>query len=176
MVNGMHEQLDALVAARDQMEQLVRVIVEIGSDLDLNMTLQRIVGAAMELTGARYGALGIRASDGALVSFVHSGIDEDTARRLGGLQVGEGLRVDDLSAHPQGTGLHARGAPMRAFLGIPITVRATDFGNLYLADDRPGRAFSEAHEGAVRAMATAAAAAIDNARRFEGAREAAQWT
>jgi serine phosphatase RsbU (regulator of sigma subunit)/anti-sigma regulatory factor (Ser/Thr protein kinase) len=171
-----HEQVDALVAARDQMEQLVRVIVEIGSDLDLNVTLERIVSAAMELTGARYGALGIRASDGGLVSFVHAGIDEDTARRLGGLQVGEGLRVDDLSAHPRGTGLHARGAPMRAFLGIPISVRAADFGNLYLADDRPGRVFSEAQEGAVRAMATAAAAAIDNARRFEAERESAKWT
>jgi serine phosphatase RsbU (regulator of sigma subunit)/anti-sigma regulatory factor (Ser/Thr protein kinase) len=176
MVNRVHEQLDALVAARDQMEQLLRVIAEIGSDLDLNVTLQRIVSAAMELTGARYGALGIRASDGAFVSFVHAGIDEDTARRLGGLQVGEGLRIDDLSAHPQGTGLHERGAPMRAFLGIPITVRAADFGNLYLADDRPGRVFSEAQEGAVRAMATAAAAAIDNARRFEAERESARWT
>jgi serine phosphatase RsbU (regulator of sigma subunit)/anti-sigma regulatory factor (Ser/Thr protein kinase) len=176
LVNRLHEQLDTLVAARDQMEQLVRVIVEIGSDLDLDVTLQRIVSAAMELTGARYGALGIRASDGTLVSFVHAGIDEDTARRLGGLQVGEGLRVDDLSAQPQGTGLHTQGAPLRAFLGIPITVRAADFGNLYLADDRPGRVFSAAQEGAVRAMATAAAAAIDNARRFERERESAKWT
>jgi GAF domain-containing protein/anti-sigma regulatory factor (Ser/Thr protein kinase) len=176
MVNRVHEQLDALVATRDQMEQLVRAIVDIGSDLDLNVTLQRIVSAAMELTGARYGALGTRASDGALVSFVHAGIDEDTARRLGGLEVGEGLRVDDLSAHPQGTGLHAQGAPMRAFLGIPITVRAADFGNLYLADDRPGRVFSEVQEAAVRAMATAAAAAIDNARRFEAERESSKWT
>src|ERR1700752_481347 len=67
---------------RDQMEQLVRVIVEIGSDLDLDVTLHRIVSAAMELTGARYGALGIRASDGALTSFVHAGLDADTARRL----------------------------------------------------------------------------------------------
>jgi hypothetical protein len=48
-----HEQLDELVAARDQMEQLVRIVVEIGSDLDLDVTLQRIVNAAIELTGAR---------------------------------------------------------------------------------------------------------------------------
>ena len=67
MVHRVHEQVDTLVAPRDQMEQLVRVIVEIGSDLDLNVTLQRIVSAAMELTGARYGALGMRASDGAVV-------------------------------------------------------------------------------------------------------------
>ncbi len=76
-------QLDELVAACDQMEQLVQVIVEIGSDLDLDVTLHRVVNAAMKLTGARYGALGIRGSDGSFVSFVHAGIDEDTARRLG---------------------------------------------------------------------------------------------
>ena len=95
----MHETLEELMAARDQMEQLVRVIIEIGSDLDLDVTLHRIVDAAMELTGARYGALGIRASDGTLTSFVHAGLDDDTARRFGDLQVGEGLRVDDVSAH-----------------------------------------------------------------------------
>ena len=98
----MHETLEELMAARDQMEQLVRVIIEIGSDLDLDVTLHRIVDAAMELTGARYGALGIRASDGTLTSFVHAGLDDDTARRLGDLPVGEGLRVDDVSAHLAG--------------------------------------------------------------------------
>ena len=175
-VSQLRQQLDELVAARDQMEQLVRVIVEIGSDLDLDVTLHRIVDAAMELTGARYGALGIRASDGNLVSFVHAGIDDDTARRLGDLPVGEGLRVDDLSAHPQAGQLHAHDPPMRALLAIPITVRAADFGNLYLADDRPGRVFSDSQEGAVRALATAAAAAIDNARLFERERESAKWT
>ena len=163
-MSRMHEQLDELVAARDQMEKLVQVIVGIGSDLDLDVTLHRIVNAAMELTGARYGALGIRASDGTLVSFIHAGIDDDTARRLDDLPVGEGLRVEDLSAHPQAARLPEHDPPMRAFLGLPITVRAAHFGNLYLADDRPGRVFSASQESAVRALASAAAAAIDNAR------------
>ena len=172
----MREQLDELVEVRDQMEKLVQVIVGIGSDLDLEVTLHRIVNAAMELTDARYGALGIRASDGTLASFVHAGIDDDTARRLGDLPVGEGLRVEDLSGHPQAPGLRDRDPPMRALLGIPITVRAAHFGNLYLADDRPGRVFSASQEGAVRALASAAAAAIDNARLFERERESAKWT
>jgi serine phosphatase RsbU (regulator of sigma subunit)/anti-sigma regulatory factor (Ser/Thr protein kinase) len=171
----MHEQHDELVAARDQMQHLVRVIVDIGSDLDLDVMLHRIVNAAMELTAARYGALGIRGSDGTLVSFVYTGIDDDTARGLGDLPVGEGLRVDDLSAYPQAAGLHAHDPPMRALLGIPITVRAADFGSLYLADDRPHRVFSDSQESAVRALATAAAAAIDNARLFERERESAKW-
>ncbi|OMC26521.1 SpoIIE family protein phosphatase [Mycobacterium colombiense] len=176
LVSRMHDQLDELVAARDQMEQLVRVIVEIGSDLDLDVTLQRVIKAAMELTGARYAALGIRAFDGSLVSFVHAGIDADTARRLGDLPVGDGLRVDDLNSHPATLALAGHEPPMHALLGIPITVRASNFGSLYLADDRPGRVFSDTQEGAVRAMATAAAAAIDNARLFERERESAKWT
>lgn len=61
-------------------------------------------------------------------------------------------------------------------LGIPITVRAADFGSLYLADDRPDRVFTDYQENAVRALATAAAAAIDNARLFERERESARWT
>ena len=170
------ERLDELVAARDQMEQLVRAIVAIGSDLDLDVTLQRLVNAARELSGARYGALGVCASDGALVSFVHAGIDNDQARRLGDLPIGEGLRIDDLSAHPHAARLHGQDQPIRALLGIPITVRSVDFGALYLADDRPGRVFSDSQESAVRTLATAAAAAIDNARLFERERESAKWT
>jgi serine phosphatase RsbU (regulator of sigma subunit)/GAF domain-containing protein/anti-sigma regulatory factor (Ser/Thr protein kinase) len=176
LADRMDEQLDELAAARDQMEQLVQVIVEIGSVLNLDVTLERIVNAAMKLTGARYGALGIRASDGTLASFVRAGIDDDTARRFGDLPVGDGVRVDDLSAHVQAMGLHAHDPPMRAFLGIPIVVRAAEFGNLYVADDRPDRVFSDSQEGAVRALATAAAAAIDNARLFEQERESAKWT
>ncbi|BBY08650.1 SpoIIE family protein phosphatase [Mycobacterium noviomagense] len=175
-VSRMREERDEHAAARDQMEQLVRVIVEISSNLDFDVTLHRIVNAAMELAGARYGALGIRGGDGTLVSFVRTGIGDDIARRLADLPVGEGLRVDDLSADPQAAALHAHDPPMRALLAIPITVRDADFGTLYLADDQPGRVFSDAEERAVRALATAAAAAIDNARLFERERESAKWT
>jgi len=175
-MSQVNERFDELVAARDQMERLVRLIVEIGSDLELDVTLHRIVDAAIELTDARYGALGIRASDGSLVSFVHAGLDDDTARRLGDLPMGEGLRIEDLTTHPRAEGLHAHDRPLRALLGIPITVRAADFGTLYLADDRPGRMFSETQESAVRALASAAAAAIDNARLFARERESAKWT
>src|ERR1700760_829017 len=147
----MHDQTDELRAAHDQVEQLVQAIVDIGSDLDLDGTLHRFVKAAMTLTGARIGALGVRGADGSLSTFVHSGIDGDLGRLLGGLPVGEGLRIDDLHAHPQGV----EDGPVRALLAIPITVRADDFGVLYLADDRPGRAFSDAEAGTGRALCSA---------------------
>ncbi|WP_165691652.1 GAF domain-containing sensor histidine kinase [Mycobacterium numidiamassiliense] len=182
----MHEQLDELLAARDQMEQLLRVIVEIGSDLDLDATLRRIVLAARKLTSAPYGALAVRDPEGVLVAFVHEGIDADAARRIGPLPVGKGvlsvslldtpaLRLEDLTTHPDAVGFPEHHPPMRAFLGVPISIRGRVFGNLYLTHDEPGRLFSESDEVAARALALAAAVAIDNAQLFERERTSVKW-
>jgi len=186
LVDRMHEQLDELLAARDQMEQLLQVIVEIGSDLDLDATLHRIVCAARVLTSAPYGALAVRDADGGLVSFTHEGIDAETVRRIGPLPVGKGvlslsvldtpaLRFDDLTKHPAAVGFPEHHPPMQAFLAVPITVRGTVFGNLYLTHDQPGRLFSEPDEVAARALAVAAAVAIDNAQLFERERRSVKW-
>jgi signal transduction histidine kinase len=186
LVHRMHEQLDELLAARDQMEQLLRVIVEIGSGLDLDSTLRRIVLAARELTSAPYGALAIRDPDGTLISFIHEGIDADTVQRIGPLPVGRGvlsvslldtpaLRLDDLAMHPAAVGFPEHHPPMQAFLGVPITIRGTVFGNLYLTHDEPGRVFSESDEVAARALAFAVAVAIDNAKLFERERTSVKW-
>lgn len=186
LVGRMHEQLDELLSARDQMEQLLRVIVEIGAGLDLDSTLSRIIAAARELTSAPYGALAIRDPDGNLLSFVHEGIDEETAARIGHLPVGKGLlslslmdtpalRMDDLTLHPASAGFPEHHPPMRAFLSVPITIRETLFGNLYLTHDDPARSFSESDEVAARALAFAAAVAIDNAQVFERERTAVKW-
>ena len=186
LVGRMHEQLDELLAARDQMEQLLRVIVEIGSDLDLDATLRRIILAARELTSAPYGALAVRDPDGDLLSFVHEGIDVDTVRRIGPLPVGKGvlsvsvldtpaLRLEDLTTHPAAVGFPEHHPPMRAFLGVPITIRGTVFGSLYLTHDEPGRVFSESDEVAARALAFAAAVAVDNAQLFERERSSVKW-
>ncbi|WP_082951139.1 GAF domain-containing sensor histidine kinase [Mycobacterium mantenii] len=182
----MHQQLDELLVARDQMERLLHVIVEIGSGLELDATLRRIVHAAKDLTRAPYGALAIRDSDGGLISFVHDGIDEETAARIGHLPVGKGvlsislldtpaLRLDDLTRHPAAVGFPEHHPPMRGFIGVPITIRGAVFGNLYLTHDEPGRVFSESDEVAARALAIAAAVAIDNAQLFERERTSVKW-
>ncbi|HME77807.1 MAG TPA: GAF domain-containing sensor histidine kinase [Mycobacterium sp.] len=182
----MHEQLDELLAARDQMEQLLAVVVEIGRDLDLDATLHRIVAAAMTLTGARYGALGVRGRDSTLSSFLHAGMNAETVRRIGHLPAGKGVlglllnqtesvRLDDLSQHPAAVGFPEHHPKMGAFLGVPITLRGNVFGSLYVTDDRPGHRFTESDEIASRALAGAAAFAIDNARLFQQVRASATW-
>ena len=186
LVSTMHGQLDELLAARDQMEQLLRVIVEIGAGLDLDATLHRVIAAARDLTGAPYGALAVRDPEGDLISFVHEGMDADTVRRIGHLPVGKGLlslslldtpalRMDDLTTHPAAVGFPEHHPPMRAFLAVPITIREKVFGNLYLTHVDPARLFAESDEVAARALAFAAAVAIDNAQVFERERTSVKW-
>jgi signal transduction histidine kinase len=182
----MHEQLDELLAGRDQMESLLRVIVGIGGDLDLNTTLHRIIDAAIELTGSRYGALGVRGPDGMLDAFLFKGIGAELQARIGHLPVGKGvlgvlldraepLRVDDLTQHPAAVGFPEHHPPMRAFLGMPIVIRSEVYGSLYVTDDRAGHVFTESDENAIRALGAAAGVAIDNARLFERQRASARW-
>lgn len=183
----MQAPLDGLSAAHAQMDLLIDVIIGITSDLDLDVTLNRIVTAAMELTGARYGALGVRGPDGTLISFLHAGMHDTTVRQIGHLPVGKGIlgallnqpqsvRLEDLTTHPDAVGFPEHHPPMAALLGVPITVRQTMFGSLYLTEPTKRPAFSEADEDAVRALASVAAVAIDNARLFDHARSTAEWT
>jgi signal transduction histidine kinase len=186
LIGGTHQQLDELLDGPGQMERLLRVIVGLATDLDLDATLRRIVTAAIELTGARYGALGVWGPDGRLISFLHSGIPDDTARRIGHLPVGKGvlgallsdptpLRIDDLTAHPAAVGFPEHHPPMRALLGVPITIRDNTFGSLYLTEPSAQPAFTESDEIAARALASAAAVAIENARLFDRVRTTAKW-
>ncbi|KAA0118341.1 GAF domain-containing protein [Mycolicibacterium sp. P9-22] len=186
LVSEIHQQLDELQRARDQTEKLLHVIMGISSDLELDATLDRIANAAITLTGARYGALGVRDSGGALSSFLHQGIDPGLVERIGPLPVGKGvlgvpledtpaLRLDDLADHPAAAGFPPHHPPMHAFLGVPITIRGEVYGSLYVTHDRPGPTFSVSDEVSVRVLASAAAVAIDNARLFERIRAAATW-
>ena len=186
LVRRMHQQLDQLVAGRDQVEQLLQAIVEIGSEADLDSTLHRIVTAATELTGSRYGALTVRDSDGRMVSFVHTGMDQHTVQQIGDLPVGKGvlavgleptdvLNLADLTKHPAAVGFPRHHPPMRALLGVPINVRDTVFGNMYVADDNPEKVFTASDETTTRALATAAAVVIDKAQLFDQLRASAAW-
>lgn len=186
LMGRMHEDLDELLASRDQMERLLQIFLEIGADLDLEATLSRIVTAAIELTGAEFGALGVRAPDGTLSSFVHSGMDAPTVAKIGHLPAGKGvlgllldttdvIRLNDLTAHPTAVGLPEHHPPMAGFLGVPIIIRGDAFGSLYLTHSDPARAFDESDEVAARALATAAAVAIQNASLFERVRASAKW-
>ena len=155
---------------------LLHAVLAIGSDLDLGAMLHRIVESAVELVGARYGALGVLDEAGiGLAQFLTVGVDDDTHHAIGHLPEGHGilgvliadprpLRLPDLRAHPDSYGFPPHHPPMRSFLGVPIKIRDQVFGNLYLTDKVDAAEFSELDEELAVGLASAAAVAVDNAR------------
>ena len=167
-------------------QALLDAVTAISSDLDLRGVLLRIVEAATELTGARYAALGVIGADRTLVEFVTTGIGPEQHRLIGDLPRGRGIlgllidepeviRMSDLSAHPQSTGFPPNHPPMTTFLGVPVRIRGTVFGNLYLTEKAGGEPFSERDELLVEALARTAGFVIENARVYGLSERRRQW-
>ncbi|GGV49489.1 histidine kinase [Streptomyces longisporoflavus] len=168
--------------------QLLEAMRSVGAGLELHTTLDRICVTAAELADAHYAAIGVVSGDGkGLSDFVYTGIDEETADRIGRLPDGhkgllgalihqpETLRLADLSADPRSCGFPAHHPPMRTFLGVPIRVQGEIFGNLYLTEKRGGADFNEYDAHMVRVLATEAGIAIGNARLYEAAMQRERW-
>jgi signal transduction histidine kinase len=160
----------------DRLRALLDAFLGISSDLSLPHLLRNIVESAVEVIGARYGALGVLSEHGdGLSEFVNVGIPPDDVKAIGHLPAGHGilgllildphpLRLADLSRHADSYGFPANHPPMRSFLGVPIRVRDQVFGNLYLTEKQAAAEFSEDDEGLAIALAGAAGIAIENAR------------
>jgi signal transduction histidine kinase len=164
---------------------LVGTGIALSSELSLEALLRRAIETAVELTGARYGALGVIDRSGtALEQFITVGVDEETKRAIGDLPRGRGilgvliqsheaLRLTDLTHDPRSVGFPPGHPPMESFLGVPIGVRGVTFGNLYLTEKADDDEFSADDEEVVRLLAAQAAVAIENARLYESSR---QWS
>ena len=178
--------LQAVLSTRDRVQALLEAVVAVGSQLDLETVLRRIVEAAVELVDARYGALGVIGDSGQLAEFVPVGLDEDQIAAIDHWPEGRGLlgalitdprpvRLADLSADPRSSGFPEGHPPMRSFLGVPVRIRGEVFGNLYLTEKQDGGQFDEEDETVVTALAAAAGVAIENARLYEEARRRQRW-
>jgi signal transduction histidine kinase len=165
----------------NRLRALVATGVAITSELSLDAVLQRVVEAAAELTGARYGALGVIDRTGSqLERFLTTGIDAETHAAIGDLPRGRGilgvliredasLRLHDLSEDPRSVGFPPNHPPMRTFLGVPVHLRGVAYGNLYLTEKAGGEDFTEEDQELVELLASQAAVAIENARLYEAA-------
>ncbi|MBP2478371.1 signal transduction histidine kinase [Crossiella equi] len=186
LLSEVQDRLTEIVGARDRLQALLNAVLAVGSGLELDSTLRRIVLAATELVDAQYGALGVLGTSDELSQFVYVGIDEPTRARMGHLPEGKGLlstlvedpqvlRLTDLTTHPSCVGFPANHPPMRSFLGAPVRVREEVFGNLYLTEKRGGAEFTAEDEVVLQALAAAAGVAVENARLFEQARRRQRW-
>lgn len=176
------ERAQRVLAVQGRLRSLLhasRIVVE---DLELEQVLRHIVEAARALVDAQYGALGVVDPEGRLERFIHVGMDDVVADRIGHLPEGHGIlgavierdepiRLDDLGADHRSIGFPAHHPPMRTFLGVPIRIRGATYGNLYLTNRADGP-FTADDEELVTALAATAAIAIDNARLYEESRRA----
>jgi signal transduction histidine kinase len=124
---------------RDSVSPLLEASMGPGSEYDLDAVLERVLSAALELTGARYAALAI--------------LDE----------LGRGLDRLLTRTHERAHAFSPGHQPVAIFLGAPVVVRGERWGNLYVAEKQTGP-FTARDEQALVVLAGWAALGIDNAR------------
>jgi GAF domain-containing protein len=185
LLDEVQERLAVVGRTQARVQHLLDAFLTVSTGLDLDATLRRIVEAGTALVDARYGALGVLREGGGLASFIHVGIDEALAARMGHLPEGKGvlgqlitepypLRIHDLGQHPSSVGFPPHHPAMHSFLGVPVLVRGEVFGNLYMTEKAHGD-FTAEDEAILTALAGAAGIAIDNARLYEEGEQRRRW-
>jgi signal transduction histidine kinase len=170
-----------LAAQRDRFVELLDAAAQVSEQGELHSLLESVVGIAMGLTGAKYGALGVVGAHGFLVDFIHRGIEPDTAVGIGHLPLGlgvlgaisrgESIRIDEIADHPEAHGMPDGHPTMASFLGVPLRTNDDVFGSLYLAE-KPG-GFTDPDQATIETLSIIAGSAIANVRIHRRLREAA---
>ena len=165
---------------------LLQAALEISGELSLPVVLQRIVDLAAQLTGARYGALGVLGPGGQINEFITQGLTAEEREAIGHVPAGLGilgllireprpLRLRDLRDHSQSVGFPPNHPAMRSFLGAPVLARGRVFGNIYLTEKQGADEFSDKDEESLVILATQAGVAIENSHLYEESRRRERW-
>jgi GAF domain-containing protein len=173
-------------AGKARTDRLLEAGLVLASELSLPSVLQRIVDLATELTGARYGALGVLGPGGRITEFITAGLDPAERERIGPLPHGRGilgaliqdarpLRLARIADDPRSVGFPPNHPPMGSFLGAPVMAMGRVFGNVYLTEKRDSREFTREDEDALVVLATQAGSAIANATLFQESRHRELW-
>ncbi|GMQ85242.1 MAG: hypothetical protein BMS9Abin07_0808 [Acidimicrobiia bacterium] len=156
-------------ARATRLGELIRGAAGVASQTDLEKLLEATVEAAMELTGAPYGALGVVGEHRNLTQFVYQGIEKEMADRIGAPPRGRGVLglisqegrshlLGNVSEHPAAVGFPEHHPEMDTFLGVPVRAGDRLFGNLYLTNKSGG--FTEVDQVLVEALAEIAGSAV----------------
>jgi signal transduction histidine kinase len=163
---------------KDHRDLLLEAGLALSSERSLPAILQRIVELATQLTGARYGAIGVLGPNGGISQFIYTGITPEQRAAIGPLPVGKGilgaliedarpLRLRDLRSDPRSAGFPPNHPPMRSFLGAPVTARGRVFGNIYLTEKQGADEFDAEDERALVVLAAQAGVAVENANLYQ---------
>ncbi|MCX6512206.1 MAG: GAF domain-containing protein [Actinobacteria bacterium] len=167
----------------ERLRSLLEAVMLLESTLDLDDLLRELVERARSLVGAQYGALGVLNELGTgLESFITRGMSDAGIAAIGPLPTGKGvlgtvihdaesLRLAEVSQHDESTALPKGHPDMHEFLGAPVRVRGSVYGNLYLCNHEGG--FSDEDEAVIVTLASAAGLAIQTSRLYAQSSDAA---
>ena len=173
--------MESATPSEPRLRALLEAGLALASELSLDSLLQRLTQLSAELTGARYAALGVIDQTGSnLERFITHGLDESERAAIGDPPHGRGilgalitdaspLRLHAIADDPRSVGFPANHPPMGTFLGVPVLLRGTAYGNLYLTEKKGGSDFTQEDQELVELLASQAAVAIENARLYESA-------
>jgi hypothetical protein len=81
LLEDLQEQVKLVRGTQNRVHTLLDAVLAIGSDLDLDVVLHRIVESAVKLVDCQYGALGVLGDEGGIKQFITVGVDEETPDR-----------------------------------------------------------------------------------------------
>jgi PAS domain S-box-containing protein len=182
---------EALVEESRNLEILNRIGSVIASELGLERVVQMVTDAAVEITGAQFGAFfyNVEGEKGeSYTLYTLSGVDRSAFENFpmprnthvfGPTFRGEGVvRSDDITKDPRYGknppyyGKPKGHLPVVSYLAVPVMGRTGDvIGGLFFGHAEPAR-FSERHERLIVGIAAQASIAIDNARLYQAAQQA----
>jgi len=166
----------------DRRDLLIEAGLALASELSLPAVLQRIVELAVEVTEARYGAVGVLGTGNQITEFVTTGVRGEQRELIGHIPVGRGilgaliedarpLRLHDIKDDPRSVGFPPNHPQMQPFLGAPVTARGRIFGNIYLTREPDSADFTKDDEKSLLVLASQAGVAVENARLHDESRQ-----
>jgi GAF domain-containing protein len=174
------------MAPRDRKDVLLEAGLALSSELSLPSVLRTIVELAVELTEARYGALGVLGPGDRIIEFVTVGVTPEERHAIGDPPHGRGvlgalihdarpLRLHAIADDPRSIGFPPNHPPMRTFLGAPVKARGEVFGNIYLTEKQGGVEFTAQDEESLVVLAAQAGVAVANSRLYAESERRGRW-
>ncbi len=162
--------------------QRLSMLIELGQQLaaerEPSELLQKFCHAARDIVGARYAAIGMLDEENKhLRRFLTSGIEVQTAEKIGIPQIGQNIYTKQLAegrplrlcfedSTSENANLLPKDSSVSSCLGAHIMTSAGENGWLYLADKIAAEEFSEADERLTVTLTAQVAVAYENARLY----------
>lgn len=129
----------------------------VSTDLLEGDCLLKALEMLTEIIDAKYAALALVDENHKVTDFLHVGISQKIADKIGHLPEGKGLlgvvieenrtiNLEDISKDPQSCGFPPHHPAMKSLLATPVSYKNQVFGRVYLSEKRNGEPFSQQDE------------------------------